>query len=157
MSPRAKESATNHPWLYASGILYHAGIATAGVTLAVALSGGRVPAPLATVMAALLLGSVSAGAGLLARRARSPLLRSISAPDDYASNVLVDAWLIAAATALIAPSVTPAFFAATIVLALYAPLGKIRHCVFFVLARGEFGARLGRRGIIRAAGHGVRS
>ena len=52
---------------------------------------------------------------------------------------------------------TTGFLLATVVLALYAPLGKIRHCVFFFLARGLFGARLGRRGIITSALHGGRS
>jgi hypothetical protein len=155
MSPRAKESATNHPWLYASGLLYHAGIAAAASTLALTLAGSRMPGALPGALAVLVLVSLAAGAGLFARRMRSPLLRAISAPDDYASNVLVNAWLGAAALALLVPAATPALLGATIVLGIYAPFGKIRHCVFFVLARGEFGARLGRRGIVGTAGHRV--
>ena len=155
MSPRAKESASNHPWIYAGGILYHAGIATAAFALALTLARIRVPLPVAAALAILLFAAVAAGAGLFARRMNSVLLRAISAPDDYASNLLVDGWLAAAAFAVILPETTPAFLIATIVLGVYAPLGKIRHCVFFLVARAEFGARLGRRGIIRARRHGV--
>lgn len=155
MSPRAKESASDHPWIYAAGVLYHAGIATAAIALAVTLARIQLPSPAAGALAALLLASVAAGAGLLERRANSALLRAISAPDDYASNLLADAWLATAALSLMLPGTTPAFLVATILLGVYAPLGKIRHCVFFLLARGEFGARLGRRGIIRPWRHGV--
>ena len=97
----------------------------------------------------------TAGLVLLARRRANPLLQAISAPDDYASNAIVDAWLASGALAMFTWSVTP-FLVLTIVLALYAPLGKIRHCVFFFLARGLFGTRLGRRGVV-AHLHGSRS
>jgi hypothetical protein len=155
MDPRAKESASKHPWIYAAGVLYHAGIAAAALAFATAVA--RIhPPPLASgVLAALLLSAAVSGVVLLARRARSGLLRAISAPDDYASNLVVDAWLATAALSLVVPGAAPAFLLATILLGVYAPLGKIRHCVFFVLARSEFGARLGRRGIVRP--WGVRS
>ena len=154
MSPRAKESASQHPWLYAAGILYHAGIAAAGSTLVITLADARLPSVAARALTLLLLAAVLAGAGLMWRRANSPLLRAISAPDDYASNLLVDGWLATAAIALLRPEATPAFLVVTIVLAVYAPLGKIRHCIFFLIARGRFGARLGRRGIVGPPGAG---
>lgn len=156
MNPRAKESAANHPLVYAAGVLYHVGILIAVATLGLALTHIQMPARLASGLAQFLLLAVAAGAGLFARRASSDLLRAISAPDDYVSNLLADAWLAAAALSLMSPETTPVFLVATILLGLYAPLGKIRHCIFFFLARGEFGARLGRRGIIRSWGHGVR-
>jgi hypothetical protein len=155
MSPRAKESASKHPQIYAAGVLYHAGIAAAASTLVITLAGIRVPPLVARALAMLLLAAVAAGVGLLARRASSELLRAISAPDDYASNLLVDGWLATAALALILPEATRAFLVATILLGFYAPLGKIRHCVFFLLARGQFGAQLGRRGIVGTPRHGV--
>lgn len=155
MSPRAKESASKHPQVYASGVLYHAGIAGAASTLVLTLARIPVPSLLAGTLAVLMVAAVAAGAGLFARRMNSALLRAISAPDDYASNLLVDAWLATAALSLIDPQARPAFLVATTVLGIYAPLGKIRHCVFFLLARGEFGARLGRRAIVRNWRHGV--
>lgn len=155
MGPRAKESASKHPWIYAAGVLYHAGIATAAATLSMTLARIPVPSWLAGALAMLVFAAVASGVVLFARRASSVLLRAISAADDYASNLLVDVWLLTAALSLVIPVTTPAFLIATILLGFYAPLGKIRHCVFFLLARGEFGARLGRRGIIRPWRHGV--
>jgi hypothetical protein len=155
MSPRAKESAANHPWLYAAGVLYHAGIAAAALTLAVTVARIALPSPVAGALAVILIASLAAGAGLFARRASSELLRAISAPDDYASNLLVNAWLATAVLSLTLPRATTVFLVTTILLGLYAPLGKIRHCVFFLLARAEFGARLGRRGIVRPWRHGA--
>jgi hypothetical protein len=155
MSPRAKESASQHPGLWAAGMLYHAGIAAAGAALALTLAHVPLPSRVAPGLALLMLASAVAGAALLRRRAASPLLRAISAPDDYASNLLVDVWLALAALAAVLPAAIPAFLGATIVVALYAPLGKIRHCVFFLLARAQFGARLGRRGMVGAPRQGV--
>lgn len=157
MGPRAKESASQHPVVYAAGILYHAGIAAGVGTLAVTLAHVRVPPLVVGALALLLLVSVAAGAGLVARRLTSALLRAISAPDDYAANLLVDAWLATAALSLLMPAASPAFLTATMLLGLYAPLGKIRHCVFFFLARGRFGVRLGRRGIVQSRRTGVRT
>ena len=156
MSPRAKESASHHPLVYAAGLTYHLGVFSGLPTLAIVLSGATPPPAAASVLGWAMLGGAAAGLALLARRAATPLLRAISAPDDYASNAIVDAWLVTGALAVFA-SLVPGFLVATIVLALYAPLGKIRHCVFFFLARGLFGARLGRRGIVRSAWHGSRS
>ncbi len=157
MSPRAKESATQHPYIYLAGMLYHAGIFAGLATLFLALTGTAAPRAVTRPLAGMLLLAALAGAALLVRRMQVPLLRAISAPDDYASNVLVDAWLVSAALASLAPATTSPFLVLTIVLGIYAPLGKIRHCVFFFLARGLFGVRIGRRGIVAAARHGGRS
>lgn len=156
MSPRAKESASHHPLIYAAGLAYHLGVVSGAAMLALRLGRTPVPPVFAAALGVLLAVGAAAGLVLLARRATTPLLRAISAPDDYASNLLVDAWLLAGALTVFSPS-APAFLVATIVLAVYAPLGKIRHCVFFFLARGLYGARLGRRGIVRSVWHGSHS
>ncbi len=148
MSPRAKESAWQHPWVYAAGVLYHTGIVAAVATLVLILRRVPVPSPIAGALALLLLAAVAAGGALMARRIMSGLLRAISAPDDYAANLLVDVWLATAALSLLRPAASPAFLIATTLLGVCAPFGKIRHCVFFFLARGQFGWRLGRRGIV---------
>ena len=153
MSPRAKESASHHPLVYAAGLAYHVGIASGLATLAIVLTHVAPPRVVAGALGLAMLAGAAAGLVLLVRRSTDALLRTISAPDDYASNVIVDAWLVTGALAVFTPSV-PAFLVASIGVALYAPLGKIRHCVFFFLARGLFGARLGRRGIVRATVHG---
>lgn len=151
MSPSAKESAWQHPVVYAAGIIYHAGIAAAGGTLIVTLAHLQLPSLVRVATAFVLLAALLAGAGLFARRLGTTLLRTISVPDDYAANLLVDVWLATAALSLLLPEAVPVFLVATTVVGVYVPLGKIRHCVFFFLARGQFGARLGRRGIIRSS------
>jgi hypothetical protein len=148
MSPRAKESASQHPFVFAAGVVYHLGILAALTTLALTLARVEVSGLAGRALLAMLLVAFGAGIALLARRLRSRLLRSISAPDDYAANLLVDAWLATAALAWITPGATSAFLVTAILLGLYTPLGKIRHCVFFFLARGRFGARLGTRGLV---------
>ena len=157
MSPRAKESASQHPWVYGAGILYHSGVAGAVATLALLVGRVPVPSPVARALAFLLLSAAASGLGLLARRRTERLLRAISAPDDYAANLLVDAWLVTAALWWFMPGSSPAFLIATTALGFYAPFGKIRHCVFFFLSRSQFGARLGRRGIVQSRATGVRA
>ena len=82
------------------------------------------------------------------------MLRRISAPDDYASNLIADLFLASAAVAAVRPALTTAFLAVATVLFAYAPLGKIRHCVYLPVARVIFGAQLGRRGVLADASHG---
>jgi hypothetical protein len=148
MSPRVKESAAQHPWIYAAGLLYHVGVAAAFVALALALSSISAPPAIAGALACLLFVAAAAGGALLVRRHTTPLLRAISALDDYASNLLVDSWLVTAGLSLLSRSTTPALLVATTILGLYVPFGKIRHCVFFFLARLQFGLRIGRRGLV---------
>jgi hypothetical protein len=150
MSPRAKESARQHPIVYVAGMLYHAGIFAALATFILVFTTLRPQTSVRIAFTTMLSAASIAGAGLVVRRTRTPLLRAISAPDDYAANLLVDVWLVTAAFSWMAPATTSAFLLASVVLAAYAPLGKIRHCVFFFLSRGLYGARLGRRGIIRS-------
>lgn len=149
MSPRAKESARRHPLIYAIGVTYHVGIFSAAASLAASIAHVTLPGRVAWSIGILAFLGALAGVELLVRRATTPLLREISALDDYASNLLADAWLLAAGLHAFWPGATPAFLIVSIALALYAPAGKIRHCVFFFLSRGLFGARLGRRGVVR--------
>ena len=92
------------------------------------------------------LGAV-AGLGLLLRRAGSPLLRKLSTPDDYLS-VMATCGLLGLA-AFPFPGLTSGAmllgYAALVFL--YLPLGKLRHAVFFFVARGDYGWRLGHRGV----------
>lgn len=157
MSPTAKESASDHLGIYACGMLYHVGIGAGAATLVVTMAGIPVPWMLRHVGVVVLLLAAASGAVLLARRVATPLLRLISAPDDYASNLLVDAWLATAAMALLLPQAASTLLFVTAALGIYAPFGKIRHCAFFFLARAQFGARLGRRGVVRPRGREARA
>ncbi len=155
MSPRAKESASEHPIVYALGLAYHAAIFSALLAVALLLLGVAIPSLLSDIAIVLLAAGIASGVALLVRRARSPLLRAISAPDDYASNLIVTVWLLASADALAAGRLTSPVLATSIVLGIYAPTGKIRHCIFFFLSRAVYGARLGRRGLAGPAARAV--
>jgi hypothetical protein len=151
MSPAAKESVRDHLPAYFAGVAYHAGIFTALLVLGVSLTGVALASALlpgATILTAL---GACAGTVLLVRRANSPLLRAISSPDDYVSNLLTTAVIALAFVRTLAPAAEPAFLAGGMLLLLYAPLGKIRHCLFFFVTRASSGAFFGRRGVFPPA------
>jgi hypothetical protein len=150
MSPAAKESTRSHPFVYALGVSYHLGIFTALATLLwVVIAGPDRVAPVAVVRAIIIMltaaGTVG-GVALLVRRARTPLLRTISVPDDYVANALTTAFIALAALHLLVPRLEAMFLVVAMFLLAYAPLGKIRHCLFFFIARGHLGRHYGRRG-----------
>jgi nitrate reductase gamma subunit len=95
---------------------------------------------------------------LLVRRLSNGDLRELSPLDDYLANLVI-ALLLASSVAFHA-EVLPgsALRIVTALMLLYLPLGKLRHAVFFFLARGELAARLGLRGVyptVRDEGHGL--
>lgn len=142
MSPGAKESVREHLPSYFLGLAFHGGIFTAFALLALSLLGFALPRPLWLAAQALLTLGVAGGLGLLLKRLLKPELRGLSRPDDFVSNLLATAFV---AFALAAPG--RAWLLSAILLLLYTPLGKIRHCLFFFLARSHFGAFFGRRGV----------
>ncbi len=101
-----------------------------------------------------LVGGAVAGAGLLVKRPATFALRAISTPDDYVANVLVTAFVIAAAATVRTGKFAVPFLAIAVLLLLYVPLGKIRHCALFFVSRITFGRFFGRRGVLaRPAAH----
>ena len=91
--------------------------------------------------------AMAAGIWLLVRRVSSKPLRAISVPDDYIA-IMATCGLLALAVifALASRNPTP-LLAYTSVLFVYLPLGKLRHAVFFFVARADYGRRLGYRGV----------
>jgi hypothetical protein len=148
MMPWEKESARRHLLTYAAGFVYHFGIFAALSwlflqILSLNIGGGFLIAALRFLLGAGLL----AGLGLLLKRGLRPMMRSISSPDDYIANLLVDIFLGMALASMFVPEIKTAFYAVTILLFLYIPIGKIRHCVFFFYSRIVFGRFFGRRGV----------
>jgi nitrate reductase gamma subunit len=147
MMPSAKESVQKHMPTFVGGLLYHAGIASATLYLLLDIGAVQVyPAAVLGLRLVMLAGLV-AGVALLVKRVRYPKMRIISTPDDFIANILVDLYLAMGIGATMAPALTPVLLGSTIVLLLYVPLGKIRHCVFFFLTRLTFGRLFGRRGV----------
>ncbi len=148
MMPWAKESTRRHRWAYLRGIGFHLGI-FAGLLAFLASPGwSKLPSFVLTGLAVLtslgaILGAAGTGMRLVERN-----LRRISTPDDHASVLLVTAFLAATSAALARPAWMPAMFLSGAVMLVYAPLGKIRHCIYFFLSRLFFGLFLGRRAIL---------
>ncbi|GLH73334.1 hypothetical protein GETHLI_18360 [Geothrix limicola] len=151
MSPGAKESVREHLPSYFAGLAYHGGIFTALGLLLLALCDVALPGRI-LMGARILLGlGVLGGLGLLLKRLLKPELRRLSHPDDVVSNLLATAFV---ALALTGP--VTAWMLSAMLLLIYVPLGKIRHCLFFFVARRHLGAFFGRRGVFPPGGAHVR-
>lgn len=148
MLPGAKESAGKHRAVYAAGVVYHAGLFAALLYLALLIFPSSIPPLLTNALRVLLACALAGGAGLLARRTAQPFLRALSCPDDYAANALSSLLLALALARTFIPAAAPALFLVAIVLFLYIPTGKIRHCFFFFYTRLAYGNFFGRRGVI---------
>ena len=146
-----KETARLHPVEFAAGILFHLGVFAALAEVTVLLVTGVAP-PWFIVPRLLAASGAIAGLGLFVRRVRSPLLRKLSTPDDYLA-VLATCGLLGLATFLFpGPASGAPLLGYAALIFLYIPLGKLRHAVFFFAARGDYGRRLGHRGVYPPAG-----
>jgi len=146
MSPAAKESAREHLPAWFAGMAYHGAILTAFISLVLVMAGVTLTgAPLAAIRLLTLLGSLG-GLGLLLRRALGSTLRGLSRPDDFVANLLTTGFVGLAFLRTFWPALETVFLIETMVLLLYIPLGKIRHCLFFFPTRYHSGSFFGRRG-----------
>lgn len=144
--PWEKESTRKNWSVYITGIIYHGAIVVAFLRLVAVLFNLHFLSNL-PIMIFLLVGTMS-GLGLFFRRLLKVELRQLSYPDDYAANILVDLFLLGAAMSIIFQESLVYFLLAAFFLILYLPLGKIRHCVFFIPSRLIFGYYYGLRGVL---------
>jgi nitrate reductase gamma subunit len=148
MLPWEKESAAKHIWTYWGGILYHAGILTAMMFLVTVLLGISPPQTFLQPVRILLLIGLISGVALLVKRTLKPQMRFLSGGDDYLANILVDLLLFFALAATFAEAMLVPFLAVAIIIFIYVPFGKLRHCVFFFYTRILFGDFFGKRGVV---------
>jgi nitrate reductase gamma subunit len=148
MLPWEKETASRHIWTYIGGILYHLGIFGAMLFLVMVLLRISLSATLLQVMRILLLLGLVSGMTLLIKRIFKPHMRFLSCGDDYLANILVDLLLLSALATTFNENVSFIFSVMAIIIFIYIPFGKIRHCVFFFYSRILFGDFFGRRGVI---------
>jgi hypothetical protein len=148
MAPWEKESAALHLPTYLAGIVYHTGIFAAFFYLLSLLFPFSINPVLILVLRILISAGALFGLGLLFKRSIKRELRKISCPDDFASNMLVDLFLALSLADSFTQGLRPYFFAAALLMLLYIPLGKIRHCFFFFYSRILFGIFYGRRGVL---------
>lgn len=154
LDPRKKDGVRAHPFVFLFGVLLHVAIASAVATLLLQIL--NITLPPATRITLLLLQAIGlcSGLALIVRRLREPVLQAISVADDYVSAVLVILFLIAAAVSLATSVGAAPLYVCAAALALYAPFGKIRHCVLFFVTRARFGAFVGTRGVLIHRSHG---
>jgi len=145
MSPARKESAFLHLPTYTAGILYHTGTFLCIGLFILSWFVPGIPFIARQLISAFLVLSILSGIGILVKRVMKPGLRSLSNPDDYASNVLVT--LFQAATLIFLHVFTPAYYIMVSILLLYLPLGKLKHTIYFFAARYHLGYFYGRRGV----------
>lgn len=148
MMPWAKESTRRHALAYLRGVGFHV---TVFLSLALFLASpwlDLVPGALRSGLAALCgLGSLLALLGFLSRFSEKSL-KALSTPDDYFAILLVSLFLGCAAAMLLNLALLPWFYAASALLFVYMPLGKIRHCIYFAFSRIFFGRFFGRRAVL---------
>jgi hypothetical protein len=148
LDPRKKDGVRAHPFAFVFGVLLHASIAAALASLLLSIL-HLAPVPTLRILLLAVLGvGIVSGAALVGRRLRDPVLQAISVSDDYLSALLVLVFVAAAGVSLVTPAGANALYLSTAALVLYAPFGKIRHCVLFFVTRARFGAFIGSRGVL---------
>ena len=148
MLPWEKETAARHIWTYTGGIVYHLGIFAAMLFLATVLLGVSLFNTLLQIMRILLVTGLVSGLALFIKRMRKPHMRFLSSGDDYLANILVDLLLLSALATTFSETMFVPFAVIAIIIFIYIPFGKIRHCVFFFYSRILFGDFFGRRGVV---------
>lgn len=149
--PWAMASTRRHPLFYVQFAIFHIGVATSIamsflIPYAPGLIAGRtVVAALKVIFAAAFL----VGVIRMIRRITDPYVRSISAPDDYFSLLLLMVWL--AFSFLAAPNRGEfpllAYFFLTAFFLVYVPFSKISHYLYYPFSRWYLGRTLGHRGV----------
>jgi nitrate reductase gamma subunit len=147
MLPWRKETASRHFVSYAMGIGYHAAVFLSFIWLVLVFFHVGLPQVLRTLSILLIALGALCGLGLLLKRILTPEMRYFSNPDDYFSNLIVTGFLVLTAMALRTEGLVPAYLIYSGVLYLYIPVGKLRHAIYFVLARVYLGLFYGRRGV----------
>ncbi len=148
MMPWEKESARRHLLTYIGGILYHVGVLVAFFYLFSLVISFEVKRTLELFFIILIGFGLFSGVGLLLKRILLVPLRKISCADDFAANLVVELFLALGLLNGFYPGLKIYFYAISIILLLYIPAGKIRHCVFFFYTRILFGLFYGRRGVL---------
>jgi hypothetical protein len=133
---------------YLRGIAFHVGIFAGLAAFLASPWFETIPLIVRVVFAILTgFGAAMGVAGALMRVVEHNL-RAISTPDDHASVWLVTIFLAAMTIVLGATAFVPAMWVIAAAMLVYAPLGKIRHCIYFYFGRLFFGIHIGRRGVV---------
>jgi len=148
MAPWSKESTHIHMIAYLRGIAFHIGIFAGLAALLASPWFNLIPEIIRVLFAGITgIGAVMGVAGGVMRIVEHNL-KAISTPDDHAAVWLVTAFLAAVSLALVWMAFLPAMWVVAAVMLVYAPLGKIKHCIYFYFGRLFYGLHVGRRGVV---------
>ncbi len=149
MAPWAKESTRRHMIAYLRGIAFHVGIFAGLAALLASPWFDVIPPMLRTLFAIVTAFGAVMGAAGGAMRIVEHNLKAISTPDDHAAVWLVTLFLAAMTAALMSTTFVPAMWLVAAAMLVYAPMGKIKHCIYFYFGRLFYGFHVGRRGVVR--------
>lgn len=148
MLPWEKESGRRHWVAYLRGVIFHGGIFLGIAFLILTPWLHLLPSVARAVLAAIFaLGAVAALSGFWLRW-HDPMLRAVSAPDDYFSLAIASAFLVSAGLCAAYTGLLPLFWWVSAVALAYTPFSKLRHFLYFFYSRGFFGWVFGHRGIV---------
>lgn len=148
MMPWEKESALKHLPTYIAGVFYHSGVFSGMIYILSLVIPFGLHTYLLQILRILMAVGILCGIGLFIKRVTLGYMRSISCADDYVSNMMVNLFLALIFLDTFSTSLRSVLFLVTIILFLYIPIGKIRHCFFFFYSRILFGQFFGRRGVL---------
>ncbi len=152
MMPWKKETANRHIVSYALGITLHIGIFLSFLWLVLIFFNVELPQALIALSAIVLALGAFGGLLLLIRRLTTSQMRYLSTPDDYFSSLLTTGFIILTLMVLRSGGLKAALFIYAGILFLYIPVGKLRHAIYFALARVYLGLFYGRRDVWPADG-----
>ncbi len=152
MLPWHKETIRAHPLQFVAGLVMHAGVILCLLIVLLVLANPQLGTRVWLACRPVLLAPLVAGVYLLVRRVGSPTLRLLSVPDDYVALVATLGLLSLGSGAGLYAAGQMVFLIYAGLLFIYLPLGKLRHAVFFFIARGDYGRRLGYRGVYPPTG-----
>ena len=148
MAPWAKESTRLHAVAYLRGVGFHLGIFLCLAILVASPWIPRLPEEVRIILGiGATLGAILGFAGF-AMRFLEHNLKALSTPDDYFAVLMVSLFSTTAGLWLFGLIPVAVFYAASVVLLVYAPFSKIRHCFYYAYSRLFFGKFFGRRAVL---------
>jgi len=148
MAPWAKESTRLHMLAYLRGVAFHLGIFLGLGLLLISPWVHLFPAVLRILIAAGAAAGTVFGLIGFAMRLIEHNLKAVSTKDDLFSVLLVSLFLAAATLWLLVPVTLPLFYMISVVMLVYAPFSKIRHCIYFAYSRLFYGKFIGSRAVL---------
>ena len=147
MLPTHKETIRNHPIKFMVGITMHMGAFYSILRVFILLFFPGVFFQYPQLLGIALIVPILCGIYLFIRRIVSANMRSMSSFDDYFAILMTTGITVFSALFELNIVSGSTFLIAASVLFFYMPLGKLRHVLFFFLARINYGGRLGYRGV----------